>query len=91
MFLTKKKFLALSVLALLAVAFAMPSTAEARRFRRAVRVVTPRVVVAAPVRRVPVVYAAPVRRSYYSYGRGYGVGYGGVHIAAPGVGIAIGF
>lgn len=90
-----KKHLTIAVLGLLAAAFALPSTAEARRYRRAVRVVTPRVVVAAPVRRAPVVYAAPVRRSYVGYGYGYGgrygVGYGGVRVAAPGVGISIGF
>ncbi|MEO0531271.1 MAG: hypothetical protein AAF266_11955 [Planctomycetota bacterium] len=90
---SKKKFVSLSALALMVVSFALPSTAEARRWRRGVRVVAPRVVVAAPVRRAPVVYA-PVRRSVvgYPYGYRYGVGYrGGVNVFAPGVGVSIGF
>lgn len=102
MFRTNKKALSIGVLGLLAVAFAMPTEAEARRFyRRGIRVAAPRVVVARPVVRRAVVAPAVVypRRSYYRpyvgasapyVGVGVG-GFGGVSVAAPGVGVSVGF
>ncbi len=68
-----------AVLAILAVGFAVPDRAEARRFYRPVVRRGP-VVVAPVVRRRPVVVAAPR----------VGVGYGRVRVAAPGVGVFVG-
>lgn len=94
MFRKNKKTFAMGLLGLLAVAFAMPTEAEARRFYRRGFVVAPRVVVARPVVRRPVVVAP--RRAYYgpTYVRApyVGVGgYGGVNVVAPGVGVHVGW
>ncbi|TWT99306.1 hypothetical protein Pla108_02410 [Botrimarina colliarenosi] len=74
---------ALALLALVALGLALPSHAEARRYRTIVRRAP--VVYAAPVvvRRAPVVVRAPYV--------GVGVGYGRVRVAAPGVGVYLGW
>lgn len=92
MFRTKKLSI-LAIVALLSATFAMPPEADAgRRYRRAVRRAP--VVYSRPyvVRRAPVVVAAP----YVGYGRHYGYryggyGFGGVRVAAPGVGVYVGW
>lgn len=110
-----KKYLVAGVAALLAVGFALPSDAEARRYRRVVRhayrpavvVAAPRVVVARPyVRRSvvvsrPVVAAPVVQTAPVVYSNHYvapvvsapyvTVGGGGVHVAAPYVGVNVGW
>lgn len=97
----KKQAFTIGLLGLLAVAFATPSTAEARRYRRVVRrAVAAPVVVARPVVRRAVVAPAVVVRRPVVYSRGVNVvapytgvsvGYGGVSVAAPGVGVVIGY
>lgn len=81
----KKLSLGLALAALLVTVMAWPTSAEARRFYRPVVVRSAPVYYASPyvVRRAPVV----VRTPYV----GVGVGYGAVRVAAPGVGVYVGW
>lgn len=91
---TRSKTLAVvSAVAMLVATFAVPTDAEARRYRRGV--VRGPVIYSPPVvvRRAPAVYRSGYRAPYASYGRyGYGYGgFGGVRVGAPGVGVYVGW
>lgn len=76
-----KKRTAVAFLAFLAVGFAAPEQAEARRYRPIVR-------------RAPVVYVPVARRAPVLVGRpvvGVGVGYGSVRVVTPRTGVFVGW
>lgn len=77
--LRKKKRAAVALLAIVAVGFAAPERAEARRYRPVVR--------RAGVAYVPVARRAPVIVS--RPGAGVGVGYGSVRVVTPRTGVFV--